>query len=123
MQKIPCKESESCRARVWYINNQPWSLNSSNKELEEHKCWTYPVSSFPSDIFVGVWKNDNSGNIRYGVPQKKEENARKPPDNHGKWTLQRVLHSKPDWVPLPDTITTYFAGSHYDNYGSLRKRT
>lgn len=122
MEKIPCDRSPTCTSKVWDINSAYWVLDSSSKQLVEHKCTERPISVFPETIYVGVWKNANTGTTRYGVLNKKEENARKPPDNHTDWIFQHVLCATPDWKEMEDKTTTYHTSS-YGYPGKLRRRT
>ena len=120
MEKVKCRETDRCRSKVWYIENKPWTFNQSSKELVEHVCSTYVKSAFPDTIYVGVWKNTKTNAVRYSSLQKKEDNARKPPDNYGPWVLLHVLSAVPKWEELKDKTTTYYASS---NYGELGRRT
>lgn len=120
LERVKCDKSATCHSKVWLINGDSWVLDNATKHLVEHKCRDRPMSAFPETVYVGVWKNAKTGTIRYGNLNKREENARKPPDDHTEWIFLHVLCAVPDWKELPDKTTTYHTGA---DYGRLRRRT
>lgn len=102
-----CRETEHCNGKVWYINGAPFGLAKDGKSLTYHKCFHVPPSAFPTTVYVGLWKNPNTGRTRYVGPTKTERNARKAPDNFGTWEFIGVMHCTPEWTEMEDKTTTY----------------
>lgn len=109
MIREPCREADFCNAKVWYIDGVPYTLTSNQQVLDPHVCYQVPLSSFPETVYVGVWKSLRTGRTRYVGPTKKEENARKAPENYEArvWELQRVMCATPEWSEMEDKETTY----------------
>lgn len=113
LTKEPCKENIHCKAKVWYIDGKPYSVSRDQKSLDLHECKSTPESTFPEKIYVGVFRNENTGRVRYVGPTKKEENARKVPDSYRRWKLVEILMCAPEiWTPLEDTSTVYVSGAY-----------
>lgn len=104
IDRVACVESDRCNAKVWYIDDKPFSLGT-DKVLRQHKCAATPPSSLPEKIFVGVWRNKITKRVRYTGPFKTEWSARKEPDDRAPWELISVLHATPDWAEMDDHTT------------------
>lgn len=106
--KVPCGQTKSCRANVFVIDGKRFVYNGT--ELKEHDCVAFEQSrksSLPTEVFVGVWKNANTGRIRYVGPFKKERQARTEPDSHNYWILIEVKGAIPRWETMEDDFTIY----------------